>query len=95
MNDVAAFRCLDESMRGIGISCGDTVFVALRQEVEDGALAAIQTDENQCVIRRVERRGGVLVLKSEKPDCLPVVFKGEDVRRARIIGRVQWVKKVF
>lgn len=89
---VLAFRCVDESMSGIGISCGDMAFVSTRQNVENGALAAVLMDESQCVIRRVERRGPFLVLRSENPNYPPVMFRRED---ARIIGRVQWVKKIF
>lgn len=70
---------------------GDTVLIDQGQTsvVAHGVYAV--GVEDTVLVKRVEKRPGVLVLLSDNRDYPPIVLAGDELEALRIIGRVLWV----
>lgn len=81
----------DDSMINARIHDGDIVFVHKQEQVNNGEIAAvILNNERTASLRRVYyyAKEKVLILKPENPSFEDSIFMGQDLRNARIIGKV-------
>lgn len=73
-----------DSMTGARIHDGDLLLIRKQAEVEDGQIAAVLIEED-CVMKRVYRSNGTLILQSENPAHAPIVKKSGNVK---VIGKL-------
>lgn len=74
-----------ESMIGAHIQDGDYVLVR-RQEVADDGDIVVALLDDEATVKRLHRRGGVVILQPEHPTMAPIEVKGE--HRFQLLGRV-------
>lgn len=68
------------------IDDGDVVLVRKQPTVEDGQIAVVYwPDQEEAVLRRVERKDGMVILRADNPKYPVEVVKGRDLT---ILGRV-------
>lgn len=89
--EISADFCLiarGDSMSGVRINDGDTVFIKEQSIVENGQIAAVIID-NEAMLRTwyfyPEKQ--MLVLNPENPNYAPLIFVGEQIVEVRCIGR--------
>ncbi len=63
-----------ESMTGAGILDGDFVVVRQDADARNGEIVAALVDGEEATVKRLERRGGQVILHSENPAFDPMVF---------------------
>jgi len=80
-----ALRVRGTSMLGAGILDGDIAVLDSKPEVANGAIAAIQLDD-EATLKRVYKKGNELSLWAENPDFPEIRVGANDARRARILG---------
>lgn len=73
-----------DSMIDAGIFDGDYVVVRSQPDAADGEIVAALVDEDEATVKRLFRRGGVVVLEAENEAYEPMVFDGG----VRILGKV-------
>ena len=80
-NPAATFVCRVSgwSMRGAGIFDGDELLVDRSLPVDDGRIVVGLLD-GEFTVKRFRRRGGRIVLESERPDYPPTVVQDNDFR---------------
>lgn len=79
-------RCKGDSMIDAHISDGDIVFIREQPEVENGQIAAVLID-GEATLKRVYLSGDTLTLMSANASYPPMVYSGEQLADARILGR--------
>jgi len=90
-DELFALRVKGESMTGDGIMDGDIVLVRAEEENAPGNIMVVHlTDDDEAAIKRIEYRGGNVVLASSNPafDDIPVLNPESMTTRGRIIGRL-------
>ena len=60
-----------------------------RKTIIAGAIYAVGVEET-VMLKRVERRPGGLVLRSDNTDYAPMLLQGEELEQVRIIGKMIW-----
>lgn len=74
---------------------GDFVLVECTPTVESGSFAVVIVDNENGVVKRVVYGEDYIELLSVNPMYPPRVFKGDDIARIRIFGRVVGLKRNF
>lgn len=77
-----------DSMIGARIHEGDLLLIKKQEEVENGEIAAVVI-ENECVLKRVYRENGSLILVSENPNYPPIHFNPKTDDHIHIIGKLK------
>lgn len=87
--NVKADFCLKvkgDSMINARIQDGDIVFIRQQPTVEEGQIAAVLIDE-EATLKRVYTANGEIILMAENPNYKPLIYKPEDGKNIRIIGK--------
>jgi repressor LexA len=89
-------RAKGDSMSGSQIDDGDIVFIKQMPMVDNGDIAAVLID-NETTLKRVDYDpdAGILILMPDNPAYRPLVYKGEELNRIRILGRAVMIQKVI
>ena len=74
---------------------GDLVLVRRQSSVDSGSYAVVTIDEEEGVVKIVEYDNNSISLISQNHNYPPRVFRGEDVQRIRVIGKVIESKSIF
>ena len=86
-----ALKCHGDSMSGAGIHDGDTVFIRVQPEVENGEIAAVRIGE-EATLKRVYYSGDTLTLMPANAAYAPMVYTGETLNDVQIEGKaVGWL----
>lgn len=86
-----ALKCHGDSMTGAGIYDGDTVFIRIQPEVENGEIAAVRIGE-EATLKRVYYSGDTLTLMPANTAYAPMVYTGETLNDVQIEGKaVGWL----
>ena len=81
-----ALICKGDSMVGARIFDGDIVYIRQQEEVENGEIAAVLID-GEATLKRIRRFPESISLEPENPMYRPMILWGEDMNRARILGK--------
>lgn len=73
-----------DSMIGAGINEGDLVVIRKQDDASDGDIVACLVEGEEATVKRLERRGGKVILHSENPAYEPMVFS----EGIELIGKV-------
>lgn len=87
-------RVKGESMEPL-ILDGDLVLVRLQDTVESGDYAVVIVDEEDGLVKEIEKTPDKITLISKNPYYPPRQFSGSDVDRVRIVGKVVESKRKF
>lgn len=79
-------RVIGDSMTGIGIYDGDTVFVKAQNEAESGQVVVVRINGDAVTLKRFYRNGASVILQSENPDCPPMIFNADNCDDFRVLG---------
>ena len=85
--DALAIRVSGDSMYP-KIENGDVVVVHKQESVDSGSLAVVILDGDEGFVKRVEYGPDWIVLYSINPLYPPQKYKGEEVTRLRVVGKV-------
>lgn len=86
-----ALKCHGDSMTGAGIYDGDTVFIRIQPEVENGEIAAVRIGE-EATLKKVYYSGDTLTLMPANAAYAPMVYTGETLNDVQIEGKaVGWL----
>ncbi len=88
-SDIEADFCLKvkgDSMINARIYDGDVVFIKQQDTVDEGEIAAVLIDD-EATLKRVYQNNGNIMLVAENPNYKPIVFKPEDGKSIRILGK--------
>jgi len=80
-------RVTGDSMTGIGIYDGDTVFVKSQNEAESGQVVVVRINGDAVTLKRFYRHAGSVILQSETPAYPPMIFNANNCDDFRILGR--------
>lgn len=87
--DMVAIEVFGQSMEPV-IREGDTVLIdQSRKEIIAGAIYAIGI-EDTIYVKRVEKRPGKLVLRSDNKEYDPILIEKEELERVRVLGKIIW-----
>lgn len=81
-----ALICKGDSMAGARIFDGDIVYIRQQEQVENGQIAAVLID-GEATLKRVRCFDDRISLEPENPTYRPLILWGEDMNRARILGK--------
>ena len=81
-----ALVCRGDSMVGARIFDGDIVYIRQQEQIETGEIAAVLID-GEATLKRVRCFEDRISLEPEKPMYRPLILWGEDMNRARILGK--------
>ena len=81
-----ALICKGDSMMGARIYDGDLVYIRQQETVENGEIAAVLID-GEATLKRVRLGPDSIALMPENPMYRPLILWGEDMNRARILGK--------
>ena len=81
-----ALTCKGDSMINARIFDGDIVYIRQQEEVENGEIAAVLID-GEATLKRIRRFPESISLEPENPMYRPMILWGEDMNRARILGK--------
>lgn len=81
-----ALVCRGDSMINARIFDGDMVYIRQQETVENGEIAAVLID-GEATLKRVRWYEDRLSLEPENPRYRPIVLWGEEMNRARILGK--------
>ena len=82
-----ALTCKGDSMTGARIMDGDIVYIRAQEDVENGEIAAVLIGD-EATLKRVYKFPGVgFVLSAENPAYDDMIFKEDDAKKVRIIGK--------
>ncbi len=86
-----------DSMTGLHIYPGDQVYIRKQSDVESSQIAVVLIDQEEATIKRVIKKGDVVILESANPAYENRYYTREEVenRKMEIIGRVLFVKREF
>lgn len=76
-----------DSMTGIGIYDGDTVFVKSQNEAESGQVVVVRINGEAVTLKRFYHNGESVILQSENPAYPPMIFNANNCDDFRILGR--------
>lgn len=85
-------RVQGDSMINARIQQGDLVFVRKQDDVTSGDIAVVIIDDENAVLKRVLKKGNIIILQSENTAYPPMVFTSEELTHIHIIGKVLHVK---
>lgn len=86
-----ALKCHGDSMTGAGIHDGDTVFIRIQPEVENGEIAAVRIGE-EATLKRVYLHPDYIELRSENSAFESIIRRKEDMNDVQIEGKaVGWL----
>lgn len=86
-----ALKCHGDSMSGAGIHDGDTVFIRIQPEVENGEIAAVRIGE-EATLKRVYLHPDYIELRPENPAFESIIRRKEDMNDVQIEGKaVGWL----
>lgn len=89
-----ALKCHGDSMIGAGIYDGDTVFIRIQPEVENGEIAAVRIGE-EATLKRVYLHTDYIELRPENSAFESIIRRKEDMNDVQIegkaIGWLHWV----
>lgn len=80
-------RVTGDSMIGIGIYDGDTVFVKSQNEAESGQVVVVRINGDAVTLKRFYHNGESVILQSENPAYPPMIFNANNCDDFRILGR--------
>lgn len=80
-------RVHGDSMTGIGIYDGDTVFVKSQNEAESGQVVVVRINGDAVTLKRFYHNGESVILQSENPAYPPMIFNANNCDDFRILGR--------
>lgn len=94
MKATFCLKCKGDSMVEAGIFDGDIVFIREQPEVENGQIAAVQIEDDAdqpsemfATLKKVYHTGDTLLLMPMNGKLKVKEFKGEDIKRVRILGK--------
>lgn len=67
---------------------GDLVLVRKESSIDSGIYAVVLVDDEEGVVKRVTYDENTITLHSQNPCYPPRTFKGKEILRVRIVGRV-------
>ena len=82
-----ALTCKGDSMINARIFDGDIVYIRQQEEVVNGEIAAVLTDDGEATLKRVRLYDDHISLEPENPMYKPLVFWNEEMNSVRIIGK--------
>ena len=86
-----ALKCHGDSMSGAGIHDGDTVFIRIQPEVENGEIAAVRIGDD-ATLKRVYLHPDYIELRPENPAFESIIRRKEDMNDVQIEGKaVGWL----
>lgn len=86
-----ALKCHGDSMIGAGIHDGDTVFIRIQPEVENGEIAAVRIGE-EATLKRVYLHTDYIELRPENSAFESIIRRKEDMNDVQIEGKaVGWL----
>ena len=85
-------RVQGDSMINARIHHGDLVFVRKQDDVASGDIAVVIIDNESAVLKRVLKKGNIIILQSENNAYEPMVFTSAELDHIHIIGKVIHVK---
>ena len=74
---------------------GDMVLVQCTAEVENGSFCVVMIDDDNGVVKKVEKGEGFIILHSVNPTYPPRRFNGEEMLRIRVFGTVKGLRRSF
>ena len=79
-----------DSMTGEQIRDGDLAIIRQQPDAEDGEIVAVLVEgmESEATLKILGRSNGDVVLHSANPAYQPMVFKGKDRAKIRILGKL-------
>lgn len=77
------------------IEDGDIIAVKKQTSVDSGTVAAVLIDETEAVVKKVTYGSDWIILHSFNPEYMDREFRGAEVQRIRVLGRVMKVIKEF
>ena len=80
-------RVTGDSMTGIGMYDGDTVFVKSQNEAESGQVVVVRINGDAVTLKRFYHNWESVILQSEKPAYPPMIFNANNCDDFRILGR--------
>lgn len=83
-------HCEGDSMINARIYDGDTVFIQRQKSVENGEIAAVEiSDGGSCklTLKRFYQTGNAVLLCSENPKYLPIIFADEKMGAVKVVGK--------
>lgn len=86
-----------DSMIGLHIYPGDQVYVRKQNDVESSQIAVVLIDQEEVTIKKVIKKGDVVILESANPDYPNRYYSSVEIKENKmaIIGRVLFVKREF
>lgn len=78
-----------DSMINARIYDGDLLLLHSQEDVEEGEIAAVLLN-NEIVIKRVFKNGGILILHSENPSFSPI-YGNDEKNKIKILGKLKKV----
>lgn len=75
-----------DSMIGARINDGDIVFIRQQPAVENGEIAAVAIDD-EATLKRFYQYGDLIVLRAENPAYEEMLFRPEDGKTVRVLGK--------
>lgn len=87
-------RVKGDSMINARIYDGDYVYVRKQPDVENGEVAVILVD-NEATVKRVFKYPNLLILRPENPAYEEMIYKKNDMKDIRILGKVLYVKGII
>ncbi|MFS0727030.1 LexA family protein [Paenibacillus sp. 1P07SE] len=82
-------RVKGDSMTGDGILPNDLALVRETPEVEYGDIAVVLVDGEEGTIKRVYKLDDGIMLQSSNPAYPPRIFRGSELEKVRIVGKVK------
>ena len=79
-------RVNGDSMIGMGICDGDTVFVKSKEEAKSGQVVVVRINGEAVTLKRFYRNGASVILQSENPAYPPMIFNANNHDDFRILG---------
>ncbi len=84
-------RVKGDSMINARIYDGDFVYVRKQPDVENGEVAVVLID-NEATVKRVFKYPNMLILRPENPAYSEMIYRKNDAKDIRILGKVLYVK---
>ena len=92
--DYVYMRVTGDSMYPVFME-GDLALVRVQSSVDSGSYAVVIIDNDNGVIKKVVYGDDYIELHSINPMYPPRIFRGEDMQRVRIFGKVKGLKRKF
>jgi repressor LexA len=85
-----ALRVKGNSMIDAHIRDGDLAIIRPQEDAEDGQIVAVQVEdlEPEATLKVLRKRNGTIELHPANPRYKPLIFKGREKSRVRILGRL-------